>query len=76
MTGPKCSRGLINLLTMASFNMVTDIALIILPFPMLRHIRLNLLKYVLSMIKWHRSLSLLTSDLTGRFSSSSSLGLE
>lgn len=43
---PKCSRGLINLLTMASFNMVTDIALIILPFPMLRHIRLNLLKKI------------------------------
>ncbi|KFH43342.1 hypothetical protein ACRE_059100 [Hapsidospora chrysogenum ATCC 11550] len=43
---PKCSKGLINLLTMASFNMVTDIALIILPFPMLRHIRLTLLKKI------------------------------
>lgn len=37
----KCSRGLANLLTMASFNILTDLALIVLPFPMLRHIRLD-----------------------------------
>ncbi len=37
----RCSRGLANLLTMAIFNIITDVALIILPFPMLRHIRLD-----------------------------------
>jgi hypothetical protein len=37
----ECARGLANLLTMASFNIITDLALIILPFPMLRNIRLD-----------------------------------
>lgn len=44
-TGPVCARGLANILTMASFNIVTDISLIILPFPMLRNVRLNWKKY-------------------------------
>ncbi|KAH7137528.1 hypothetical protein B0J13DRAFT_78599 [Dactylonectria estremocensis] len=35
-----CHRALANLLTMGIFNIVTDIALILLPFPILRHSRL------------------------------------
>ncbi|CAH0052573.1 unnamed protein product [Clonostachys solani] len=34
-------RALVNLLVMAVFNIITDIALIILPFPMLRNVRLD-----------------------------------
>jgi uncharacterized membrane protein len=38
---PTCARGLVNLLVMAIFNIITDVALIILPFPMLRSVRLD-----------------------------------
>jgi hypothetical protein len=38
---PACARGIANLMTMAIFNIVTDLALIILPFPILRFIRLD-----------------------------------
>ncbi|CAI6087157.1 unnamed protein product [Clonostachys chloroleuca] len=38
---PQCSRALVNLLVMAVFNIITDVALIILPFPMLRNVRLD-----------------------------------
>ncbi|KAI9148147.1 hypothetical protein HJFPF1_11971 [Paramyrothecium foliicola] len=37
----KCTRGLANLMTMAIFNILTDLALIILPFPILKFIRLD-----------------------------------
>jgi hypothetical protein len=36
-----CTRGLANLMTMAIFNIVTDLALIVLPFPILKFIRLD-----------------------------------
>jgi len=36
-----CHRALGNLITMAVFNIITDIALIIFPFPILRHIKLD-----------------------------------
>ncbi|KAH6673915.1 hypothetical protein F5X68DRAFT_40765 [Plectosphaerella plurivora] len=36
-----CHRALANLVTMAVLNMVTDIALIAFPFPILRHIKLD-----------------------------------
>ncbi|KAF4823887.1 hypothetical protein CGCSCA5_v001559 [Colletotrichum siamense] len=36
-----CHRAVGNLVTMAVFNIVTDIALIIFPFPILRHVKLD-----------------------------------
>ncbi|KAI3554862.1 hypothetical protein CABS03_08299 [Colletotrichum abscissum] len=36
-----CHRALGNLITMAVFNIVTDIALIIFPFPIFRHVKLD-----------------------------------
>ncbi|KAJ0297816.1 uncharacterized protein N0V96_011142 [Colletotrichum fioriniae] len=36
-----CHRALGNLVTMAVFNIVTDIALIIFPFPIFRHVKLD-----------------------------------
>ncbi|KAH6884888.1 hypothetical protein B0T10DRAFT_492941 [Thelonectria olida] len=37
----KCQKALGNLVTMAVFNILTDIALIIFPFPILRYIKIN-----------------------------------
>ncbi|RMJ09848.1 hypothetical protein BHE90_011773 [Fusarium euwallaceae] len=39
---PACSRAFANLITMGVFNIVSDIALIILPFPTLRTVQLDL----------------------------------
>ncbi|KAK2031670.1 hypothetical protein LX32DRAFT_584391 [Colletotrichum zoysiae] len=36
-----CHRALGNLITMAVFNVITDIALIVFPFPILRHVKLE-----------------------------------
>ncbi|EFQ30451.1 hypothetical protein CGRA01v4_09994 [Colletotrichum graminicola] len=36
-----CHRALGNLITMAVFNIITDIALIVFPFPILRHVKLD-----------------------------------
>ncbi|KAK2008999.1 hypothetical protein LZ32DRAFT_661608 [Colletotrichum eremochloae] len=36
-----CHRALGNLITMAAFNIITDIALIVFPFPILRHVKLD-----------------------------------
>ncbi|WQF85204.1 hypothetical protein CDEST_10218 [Colletotrichum destructivum] len=36
-----CHRALGNLITMAVFNIITDVALIIFPFPILRHVKLD-----------------------------------
>ena len=41
LAGHSCARGMWNFLTMAIANIVTDLALIILPFPILRLIRLD-----------------------------------
>ncbi|KAH7305180.1 hypothetical protein B0I35DRAFT_113795 [Stachybotrys elegans] len=41
LTGPSCARGVSNLLTMGTFNIVTDLMLIIMPLPILRLIRLD-----------------------------------
>ncbi|TDZ31305.1 hypothetical protein CTRI78_v011828 [Colletotrichum trifolii] len=36
-----CNRALGQLITMAAFNIVTDVALIVFPFPILRHVKLD-----------------------------------
>ncbi|KAH7253015.1 hypothetical protein FSOLCH5_013848 [Fusarium solani] len=38
----KCQRALVNLILMAVCNIISDVALIILPFPILQHLRLDL----------------------------------
>lgn len=72
--GHECSRGVANLLTMAVFNIITDIALIVLPFPMLRHIRLDRKAYVPTnpgVVNQYRGLTTATASSNSRSSSAS-----